>query len=106
VLTRLTRSLGLEWTIQNGAIQFLSLNAPLVGQAVLLSSETGMVGSPSVDNKGVLSVQTLLIPDIFPGRQIVVEGKRLSGSYRCEVCRYTGDTASNDWYIDIEAKKL
>lgn len=106
VMTEITASLGFTWSIQNGAIQLLPRTQSLTGKAVSLTPSTGLVGSPSVDNKGVLTAQCLLIPDVFPGRLLVLESERLSGNYKVEKCRYTGDTASTNWYIDIEAKKL
>ena len=106
VMTEITASLGFTWSIQNGAIQLLPRTQSLTGKAVSLTPSTGLVGSPSVDNKGVLTAQCLLIPDVFPGRLLVLESERLSGNYKVEKCRYTGDTPSTNWYIDIEAKKL
>lgn len=106
IMTRVAQSLGFEWSIQEGALQLLQVSAPLAATAVLLKSDTGLVGSPSIDNEGILTAQSLLIPDVFPGRLLVLESERLSGSYRVEKCNYSGDTAGPDWYIDIEAKKL
>lgn len=106
IMTRITQSLGFEWSIQEGALQLLLANAPLAATATLLKSDTGLVGSPSVDSEGILTAQSLLIPEIFPGRLIVLESERLSGNYRVEKCNYSGDTAGSDWYIDLEAKKL
>ena len=110
IFTRVTQSLGFEWSIQGDALQLLKVRTPIVGTAVLLRSvgteNTGLIGTPSVNNKGVLSARTLMIPDIFPGRLIVLESERLAGNYRCETCKYIGDTAGQDWYIDIEASRL
>ena len=106
VLQRLMLSLGFEYSIQNGALQILEIGEPLAGTATELTPDTGMVGSPSIDNEGTLTIQCLMIPEIFPGRLLVVESEFLSGNFRVESCKYTGDTAGNDWYIDIEAKKL
>lgn len=106
IMTRTAQSLGFEWSIQDGALQLLKVATPLAATAVLLTPETGLVGSPSVDNEGILSAQCLMIPDVFPGRLLVLESERLSGSYRIEKCKYSGNTAGPDWYVDIEAKKL
>lgn len=106
VLQRLMLSLGLEYSIQNGALQVLTAGEPLAGTATKLTPETGLVGSPSIDNEGILTAQALLIPEIFPGRLLVVESEFLSGNFRVESCKYVGDTAGNDWYVEVEAKKL
>lgn len=106
ILQRLLQSLGLEWSIQNGTLQILQAGQALIGTATVLTPETGLVGSPSVDNKGILSAQSLMIPDIFPGRLLLLSSEFLAGTFRIETCKYSGATAENDWYIDIEAKKL
>ena len=106
IMTRVSQSLGFEWSIQEGALQLLQRSAPLTATAVLLSASTGLIGSPSIDNEGILTAQCLLIPDVFPGRLLVLESERLVGSYRIEKCNYSGNTAGPEWYIDIEAKKL
>jgi hypothetical protein len=105
-LTRITQSLGLQWSIQDGTLQFLSTGQALQGTAVLLSSSTGMIGAPDIDQKGIVKVRSLLQPDIFPGRKIKLDAAELQGFYRAEKCRYTGDTYGNDWYVDVEAHKL
>lgn len=104
-MTDFCRSAGLEWSIQNGALQILDLNTPLNEQAFELSSETGMVGSPMVDNKGVVQVKTLMIPEIRPGVKLSFNAKYLKGGYRVTQCEYSGDTYGDDWYINITAKK-
>lgn len=104
-MNAICKSLNLTWSIQNNALQILPLGVALAGQAIVVSPNTGMIGSPTVDNDGVLHVKTLLIPDLFPGRKLVLESERLKGQYRVESCSYSGDTSGGDWYIDIEAKR-
>lgn len=99
------KSLGLTWSIQDGKLQILSLRKALDGQAIKLSKSTGMIGSPTVDNDGVLTVTMLLAPDVFPGRKLVLDADRLKGQYRIEACDYSGDTHGQDWYCKIEAKR-
>jgi hypothetical protein len=104
-LTEVCRSLGLTWSVQDGALQFLELGQALSGSAILLSPSTGLVGSPTLDGKGVLSAKSLIIPDLFPGRLIVVESEGVRGGFRVERTIHTGDTAGVDWYVEIEAKR-
>src|SRR5271166_3967413 len=44
VMTTFCRSVGLDWSIQNGALQITDLNQPVAGTAVLLDSEHGLIG--------------------------------------------------------------
>ena len=105
-LTDLARSADLEWSIQDGAIQFTNRGQAIEGLPVLLSAETGMIGSPTVDNEGVLTVQSLMIPDIRPGRLVVMATLRIHGAYRIERAEWDGDTFGGNWYVTMEAKRV
>lgn len=104
-MTDLCRSAGLEWSIQDGQLQVLNLGQPLDGQAVLVAPGFGMVGSPTVDTKGILSVTTLMIPQVRPGVKISVDSFQVKGGYRVISVESVGDTFGNEWYHKIEADK-
>jgi hypothetical protein len=109
-LTDFCRSVGYEWSIQNGALQFVKIGA-LVNQAsngpngFLLSSDTGMIGSPTVDNNGIVTTEVLITPGIIPGSLVSLQGEFLQGSYRVQRCRYQGQTWGNSWSIGLEMKR-
>jgi hypothetical protein len=105
-MTRVCRSLGLEWSIQNGALQIVERGKALAGTAVLVSEATGMIGAPTVDGMGVLSFVSLLNAEIFPGRLMVLKAERLQGQYRIEECQYSGDTHTNSWQVACKAKRF
>lgn len=104
LLTNLTHSVGLEWSIQDGVLQFSERGLPTVGQVVLVSPLTGMVGDPTVDNEGVLTVQMLMIPNIVPASVIVVASATVNGNYRIEKATYEGDSSGQPWYVTCECK--
>ena len=106
VMSDFARSAGLDWSIQDGQIQLVNRNQALKGTAVFLSSSSGLVGTPSLDAEGKLSCVSLLQPDIIPGRFLVLESENVSGNFRVERVRYSGDTSGQDWYAIIEAKSL
>ena len=105
-LAALAKSAGLELSIQNGAIQLLERGLPLRDASVVLTSDTGLVGSPTVGDKGIVKFRALLNPDIVPGRQIELQSRALDGRFRAERVDYKGDTTAQDWYVDVEAKAL
>jgi hypothetical protein len=93
-LTKLTKSLGLQWSIQQGTLEITKRGEPVLSQpfAALLSSDTGMIESPVLierqnkdkdtkkkkpkDDKeeriiGV-RVKSLLNPDVYPNRLIKI----------------------------------
>jgi hypothetical protein len=103
-MTALCRSAGLEWSIQDGALQLLDRNKPLLGMAIVLSDSTGLVGSPAISNDSVVSGTSLIVPDMFPGRLAILSSRFVKGQIRLERCHYVGDTAGQDWYCDFEGK--
>ncbi len=104
-LTNLCRSTGFQWSIQNGKLQILAVGTALRGEAIKLSTDTGLVGSPTVDTKGVAKATMLMAPDVFPGRAVVLDSERLKGQYRIESTEHKGDTHGQDWYIDMVLKR-
>jgi hypothetical protein len=105
-MTQICRSCGLTWSIQNGELQLLPIGKALDASAIDLSPETGLIGSPSLDVKGKLAVRMLMIPDVFPGRKLVLTSERLSGNYRVEASVHSGDSHGQEWYVDAEGKAL
>lgn len=106
ILTNIAQSVGLEWSIQDSALQFTKRGLPIVGKAVLASKATGMVGDPTIDNEGVCTVKMLMIPNVVPGSVLVVTGERVKGNFRIETATYEGDTSGQPWYITASCKKF
>jgi hypothetical protein len=109
-LSDLCLTAGLEWSIQDGVIQVLDRGKAIrdtdrVGSALLVSSDTGMVGSPSIDLDGIATLKTLLIPDVRVGCMLTLDTARIKGNFRLEKATWSGDTSSDDWYITMQARK-
>ena len=106
VFGQVARANGLEWSVQDGALQVLPIGGTLGATAVRLSSDSGMIGSPTVDTKGILSVRSLIQPDLFPGRPVIVDGATLQGAYRIEEADFVGNTQGDGpWYANLKARK-
>lgn len=103
-LDRLTASAGLEWSVQDGVLQVLQLGQPLNTQAIVLSADSGLVGTPSLSSEGVLKAKSLLIPDLQPGRIVQMDAEFIRGNFRISKVEFSGDTANGDWYASIEGK--
>lgn len=110
--TRILSSCGLEWSVQGEEIQVLdrggSLERPPVRLAApsILSDGTGLIGSPEVGKDGIVKARALLNPDIVPGRLVEIESREVLRSlFRVVRASYVGNTAGQDWYVDIEAKE-
>jgi len=103
-LTRVLRSIGKQWSIQDGEVQVIDAGTCLPGPTIRLDPDTGLIGSPAVGSDGVLKLRALLNHEIVPGRALQVESDEISEAYyRVERVDYTGDSAGTDWYTDVEA---
>jgi len=105
-MNRLCKSAGLEWSVQNDALQLTLKGVPLPTTAVLLNELSGMVGKPTITNEGILNVRSLLNKDIIPGGLISITSLQVTGLFRAEKCTYTGNSIGQEWYIDVEGKPL
>ena len=109
-LDRVCRSCGLEWSIQDNQLQLLERGKALAEQAVLLSPQTGLIGSPAPEHgkgkKGLVRVETLMIPGLYPGRRVKLETRHVSGAYRVETTNVRGDFFGNDWGAEVELRHI
>lgn len=123
LLDPMLRAAGLEWSIQNGALQIVPLGSALDGDAILLTStdkQTGLVGSPEVAEKKdaaagakvskspkhIVKVTALLNPRIEPGKKLKLESELLTGFYRVDEVSHRGDTHGQDYYSEAECRAL
>lgn len=63
------RDTGTDWSIQDGKVQMVPRRGYLPGEAVVLTHETGLVGSPEQTQDGI-SVRCLLNPRLRVGGRI------------------------------------
>lgn len=103
----LLEPLGLSWSIQDGALQLIQLNGTTTEEAVLLSPETGLVGSPEkMGSRGTASKRdkvratSLLQGTLRPGRQVKLQSEQLSGYFRVNEVLHKGDSHGDEWYSE------
>jgi hypothetical protein len=104
-LDRVVRSVGLTWSIQDGNLMLKQSGQPLETTAYLLSTSSGLLETPSKDSDGLISAKALLIPDLYPGRKVVVESRDLDAQTFVKKVRYAGNTFSNEWYAELELEE-
>lgn len=105
-LQAIARAGNLEISIQDGKLMCLNRGKALAKTAFLLNAGSGLIGTPSADKHGTVSLKTNMLPDITPGVPIKLDAKSLKGGYVVDECEYVGDTHGPDWYIAIKAKPL
>ena len=100
-LAGVLRGLGITYSAQNGVLQYVrsgSGDPAKVVTAPLLSSATGLVGTPQRDATGELLVTSLLIPNIVPGGYVILAAKEHPGLYSVQTVDDVCSTFGNDWY--------
>lgn len=107
ILHRVTRSMGYGFSIQDGAIQLLGPGETInPDQAILLTSDTGLIGSPEPGEKGIVKARSLMQPDALPGRKVQIQSEEIDAFFRIDKVIFSGDTWGDDWYSDLELKPL
>jgi hypothetical protein len=120
-LQRVCHAANLTWSVQYGVLQLQRGGAPLQTAAVRIAPDTGMVGSPTMEMdssvptakgaaKGtskprtLVGVKTLMISGLYPGRKVVLDTAEYHGGYQITECKYVGDTAGNDWNVELKLR--
>lgn len=108
VMDELCKNHGLEWSIQNGALDIIPRGAHAGNEAIVLTASTGLIGIPS-RNEQALTFSALLNPMIAPNRLVVVQVRddtRISGFYKVSSAKYEGDSHDSKWQVDCEGVAL
>lgn len=118
----LADSNGFGWSIQNEQINFIKSTTYLPGTVTVITSKTGMVGTPEQTNQGV-NVKTLLNPNIKIAGRIQIDNASVQltkinfsvpgsadnnpapltadGTYYVLVVEHEGDNRGLPWYTSI-----
>lgn len=113
---------GFRWSLQNGQFVLVPIDGYRPGEAVVLSSTTGLIGVPEATQDGV-KVRALLNPLIRIGclvqiaqsdiNQITMQQQGLTyqpaiatvvtaaGFYRVMQAEFEGDSRGQSWYVDM-----
>jgi hypothetical protein len=126
VLHDVARESGANWSIQDGQLVIVKSNGLLPGSAVLITAETGMLGAPEINDKGI-AVKCLMNPQLRVNGAIKLDnngikakrqkaqalGKKQEdekepvrldpdGIYKVLKLTHKGDTRGQDWVSEIE----
>ena len=104
-LDTLLAGLGLQWSIQEGVLQIVAPDAAVQGVAIVLSPESGLIGSPEVaepkkakgKTRPALKCKALLQPELAPGRRVRLQARDHAGDYRIDRADHAGDSYEGDF---------
>lgn len=105
-LTELCHSAGMEWSVQSNVLQILPRGRALQRSAVVLSADTGLVGSPEKNGRHRAKAKCLLIPGLAPGALVELRSSVLSGTYRVGHMALAGDTRGAEWGAELDLTSL
>ena len=92
----------LEFNVQDGNA-FILAKDEKVDRVVVVNAQTGLVGSPIVEDGGV-SFECLLNPNIKIGGKVRVESRVVTGEYKVEKLRHAGDNHKGNYYTRVEVR--
>jgi len=126
VLHDLARESGANWSIQDGQLVIVKTNDVLPGEAIVINAETGMLGTPEVNDKGI-AVKCLMNPQLRVNGAIQIDNNGIKakrqrakplgdkkpqqgepvrldpdGIYKILKLAHKGDTRGQDWVSEIE----
>lgn len=109
-LDKILRAHGFTWSVQDGRIQILRPGDTNTERIILLTPESGLIGSPefSAPEKAkkspVLKFKALLQSEIRPGGRLAFQSERHRGTHKVMKVAHSGDTAGGDWYTEGECE--
>lgn len=107
VLNTLLDSQGLQWSVQNGVLNIVPKTGYNGNTAILVSSQTGMIGVPSLNNQYTVFT-SLLNPKLVPGALISLvstSNPALNGYFKIQNAHYEGDSHGDKWQVTCECTK-
>jgi hypothetical protein len=128
-LDDIAASTNTSWFIEDGKLNFVSDTGFLAGEAVVLNSQTGMIGIPEATINGI-EVAALLNPNIKVGRRVQIDNASINqtqvnkgqigifpttgdtqrsffatttndGFYRAIVVSHSGDSRGSEWFTKM-----
>lgn len=101
VLDELYAGQPVSWSIQGGRFELLHDDLPRPGNALVISAQTCMIGSPERTDKGV-KVKISQLGVARPGQPIAIQSRLVSGTYRVTKAVANWDTELQ-WEDDLIA---
>jgi hypothetical protein len=105
-LQTLLSSYGLQWSIQSGILQVLPTDGSTAETVVLLSPQTGLIGTPERNetdrrNRQTVTAKSLLQGAIKPGRRVVLQSATINGTFTADDVQHRGDSRADTWETEV-----
>lgn len=107
IMDTLAESVGADWFINDGVINFVDKDQPASLNGPLFSVSNGnLIGSPSPKEEGLIDIVSLLDPAIRPGTAFRVESEQFTGDYTARDVIFAGDSGwETPFYVNIVGER-
>ena len=115
-LTKVLAFDGKIYSIQNNEIYILSPDEPLVTTAININPNSGLINSPeeytdtsteqSNDPVQRYKFKCLLYPSLIPGGVVRLESKIVTGNFKIDSVKSTGDNYANEFISEVEVRAI
>lgn len=108
IFDRLIKSVGLTWSLQQGALLVAEKNKPPIQEVVVLSAKTGLLGSPEhsppTQSKKYTSliVKSFMNAKIRPGVTLRMDSLAVKGDFVPIKVEHIGDSDGDQWTTHAE----
>lgn len=123
MLDRLCKEMRLEWRVDNGALYITHENGLLSKDTTSvprIDVDSGLIDIPfyaagdsklptNKQHKAGVQFKMLLNPEIIPGKMVYLVSSvmpNMTGFYRVNDVRHTGDFRGTDWYTEVTASRV
>ena len=110
-LTDLSDRFGLNWQIQDDELIVSEKDTPISTEGYLLGYDSGLLDIPQEvsqesgrigTEKPLYRIQSRLIGKLNPSRLVKIESEFVSGVFRIQKLKHTGDTRGEAYYTELE----
>jgi hypothetical protein len=111
-LSQVLDGFGMNWSIQDSELQILMGNETAPDQVIVVSQDTGMVGTPTFGappEKGkspVVTVTMLLEPRLKVNGRILLKSRNIEGLFKVQRVVHDIDSHGDPWFSTVEATRL
>lgn len=132
VLDKIARENDAHWSIQDGKLVMVPVDSVLPGAAIAIDSETGLLGAPEINDKGI-TIKTMMDLRIVPNGKLWLKNNEVKmahlkaaktgqkrklngpatpirldpdGVYKVYSVKHVGDTYGTDWYSECKCVAL
>jgi len=104
-LASILKGQGYSVSVQDGTLQILNNDKALEKEAISLTPDSGLIGTPETALEGEMSVKTVLMPELSPGRMVHIESAVFKGMAIIERVKFSGSIFGPVWDSDLTVRR-